>query len=116
MPTASRTISASCPDYDAVVWYLGDNRITQDPEDELIQTVFGQLPDIGVAERQQYLTMAVRDYLNEGGKLIHAGETAQYGGLPGISDVVGGLYYGSTATTPRSASSRRAFRASSTTA
>ena len=23
--------------YDAVVWYLGDNRITQDPEDELTQ-------------------------------------------------------------------------------
>ena len=38
--------------------------------------------------------MAVRDYLNEGGKLIHAGETAQYQGLPGISDAVGGLYYG----------------------
>ena len=79
--------------YDAVLWYLGDNRITQDPEDELIQTPFGRLPDIGVAERQQYLTIAVRDYLNEGGKLIHAGETAQYQGLPGISDAVGGLYY-----------------------
>jgi hypothetical protein len=80
--------------YDAVVWYLGDNRLTQDPEDELIQTPFGNLPDIGVAERQQYLTIAVRDFLNEGGKLIHAGETAQYQGLPGISDFVGGLYYG----------------------
>jgi len=79
--------------YDAVLWYLGDNRITQDPEDELIQTPFGELPDIGVAERQQYLTMSVRDYLNEGGKLVHAGETAQYSGLTGISDVVGGLYY-----------------------
>jgi Zinc carboxypeptidase/Immune inhibitor A peptidase M6 len=81
--------------YDAVVWYLGDNRITQDPEDELIQTPFGQLPDIGVAERQQYLTLAVRDYLNDGGKLIHAGETAQYSGLPGIGDAVGGLFYAS---------------------
>ncbi len=80
--------------YDAVVWYLGDNRITQDPEDELISTPFGQLPDIGVAERQQFLTMAVRDYLNEGGKLVHAGETAQHSGLPGIGDVVGGLFYG----------------------
>ena len=79
--------------YEAVVWYLGDNRITQDPEDELIQTPFGNLPDIGVAERQQYLTMAVRDYINGGGKLIHAGETAQYSGLPGIGDAVGGLYY-----------------------
>lgn len=79
--------------YDAVVWYLGDNRITQDPEDELISTPFGELPDVGVAERQQYLTIAVRDYLNEGGKLIHAGETAQYSGLPGIGDAVGGLLY-----------------------
>ena len=80
--------------YDGVVWYLGDNRLTQDPEDEEISTPFGELPDIAVAERQQYLTIAVRDYLNEGGKLVHAGETAQYSGLPGISDVVGGLYYG----------------------
>ena len=80
--------------YDAVVWYLGDNRITQDPEDELISTPFGQLPDIGVAERQQYLTLSMRDYLNEGGKLVHAGETAQHSGLPGIGDAVGGLFYG----------------------
>ena len=81
--------------YDAVVWYLGDNRITQDPEDELISTPFGELPDIGVAERQQYLTLAVRDYVNDGGKLVHAGETAQYSGLPGIGDAVGGLFYAS---------------------
>ena len=38
--------------------------------------------------------MAVRDYLNSGGKLVHAGETAQYSGLPGIGDAVGGLFYG----------------------
>ena len=80
--------------YDAVVWYLGDNRLTQDPEDEEIDTPLGSLPDIAVAERQQFLTMAVRDYLNDGGKLLHAAETAQYSGLPGISDAVGGLYYG----------------------
>jgi hypothetical protein len=80
--------------YKAIVWYMGDNRITQDPEDLLISTPFGQLADIGVAERQQYLTLAVRDFLNAGGKLIHAAETAQYSGLPGISDVVGGLFYG----------------------
>jgi Immune inhibitor A peptidase M6 len=47
-----------------------------------------------VAERQQFLTMAVRDYLNEGGKLVHASETAQHSGLPGIGDSVGGLFYG----------------------
>jgi hypothetical protein len=80
--------------YDAVLWYTGENRITQDPEDELISTPFGQLPDIGVAERQQYLTIAVRDYLNGGGKLVHAGESVQHQGLLGISDAVGGLYYG----------------------
>ena len=26
--------------YDAVLWYLGDNRLTQDPEDELTQYGF----------------------------------------------------------------------------
>ena len=36
----------------------------------------------------------MRDYLNEGGKLLHAGETTQYYGLPGISDAVGGIFYG----------------------
>nr|WP_064750587.1 M14 family metallopeptidase [Solirubrobacter soli] len=80
--------------YKAVVWYMGDNRITQDPEDFFTDTPFGPLPDVSVAEREQYLTIAVRDFLNEGGKLINAGETAQFSGFPGISDVVGGLYYG----------------------
>ena len=79
--------------YDAVVWYLGDNRVTRDVEDLLTESVFGPFPEMGVAERQQYLTMAVRDYLNDGGKLIHAGETVQHQGLPGFSDVIGGLYY-----------------------
>ena len=80
--------------YKAIVWYMGDNRITQDQEDFFTDTPFGPLPDISVAEREQYLTIAVRDFLNEGGKLINAGETAQFSGLPGITDVVGGLYYG----------------------
>jgi len=80
--------------YDAVVWYLGDNRLTQDPEDETISTPFGELPDMAVAEREQYLTMAVRDFLNEGGKLIHDGELTQYQGLPGFGEFVGGVYYG----------------------
>jgi Zinc carboxypeptidase/Immune inhibitor A peptidase M6 len=79
--------------YDAVVWYLGDNRVTRDAHDILTETYGGPLPEMGVAERQQYLTMAVRDYLNDGGKLIHAGETVQHQGLPGFSDVIGGLYY-----------------------
>ena len=80
--------------YDAIVWYLGDNRLTQDPEDVLTATPFGNLSDVAVAERQQYLTIAVRDFLNEGGKLVHAGETTQFEGRPGISDAVGGVYYG----------------------
>ena len=63
--------------YDSMLWYLGDNRLTQDPEDVLTDTyAFGELTDLSVAERQQYLTMSVRDYLNEGGKLALAGETA----------------------------------------
>jgi Zinc carboxypeptidase/Immune inhibitor A peptidase M6 len=81
--------------YDAVVWYLGDNRVTRDPADLITQTPFGNLPELAVAERQQYLTLAVRDYLNDGGKLVHAGETTQHEGFPGISDVVGGLFYAS---------------------
>lgn len=78
--------------YDAVLWYLGDNRLTQDPEDEFIQYGAAEYPDLAVAERQQYLTLAMRDYLNEGGKLAYAGETTAYYGLVG-SDV-GGIYYG----------------------
>lgn len=79
--------------YDAVLWYLGDNRLTQDEEDVLTDTfLFGPLPDLAVAERQQYLTMSVRDYLNEGGKLAHAGETSAYYGL--LGDQIGGIYYG----------------------
>jgi Zinc carboxypeptidase/Immune inhibitor A-like, MAM domain len=79
--------------YKAIVWELGDNRLTQDPEDFLTDTfLFGPVEDLAVAERQQFLTMAVRDYLNEGGKLAHTGETAQYFGQLGQS--VGGIYYG----------------------
>jgi hypothetical protein len=78
--------------YAAIVWYLGDNRLTMDPED-LLTSYFGQdYPDLSVAERQQYLTMAVRDFLNEGGKLLHAGETAGYFGLGGAA--FGGIWYG----------------------
>ncbi len=79
--------------YDAVIWEFGDNRLTQDPEDELTDTFqFGPLPDLAVAEKEQFLTMAVRDYLNEGGKLLQTGETTGYFGLLGGS--IGGIYYG----------------------
>jgi hypothetical protein len=78
--------------FDGVVWYLGDNRLTQDPEDLVTETFFGDFEDAAVAERQQYLTIAVRDFLNEAGKLVHAGETAAYYGQFG-SDL-GGIWYG----------------------
>lgn len=79
--------------YDGVLWYLGDNRLTQDQEDLLTETyLFGPQPDLSVAERQQYLTMAVRDFLNEGGKLALAGETVGYYGQ--LAGALGGIYYG----------------------
>jgi hypothetical protein len=79
--------------YDSVLWYLGDNRLTQDPEDALTETyAFGALTDLSVAERQQYLTIAVRDFLNEGGELALAGETAAYYGQ--LGGALGGIYYG----------------------
>jgi hypothetical protein len=78
--------------FDGVVWYLGDNRLTQDPEDEVTATPLGDLPDAAVAERQQYLTVAVRDFLNEGGKLVLTGETAAYHGV--LGSAIGGIYYG----------------------
>jgi hypothetical protein len=79
--------------YDSVLWYLGDNRLTQDEEDVLTETyLFGAVTDLSVAERQQYLTIAVRDFLNEGGKLALAGETTAYYGQ--LAGAIGGIYYG----------------------
>ena len=50
------------------------------------------MEDAAVAERQQYLTISVRDYLNEHGKLVHSGETAGYFGA--LGSTIGGIYYG----------------------
>ena len=79
--------------FDAVIWELGDNRLTQDEEDFITEhpLAFTQ-EDLSVAEREHYLTLAARDYLNEGGKLVHDGETTGYFGLLGSS--LGGIYYG----------------------
>lgn len=78
--------------YDAALWYLGENRLTQDPEDELTEVGTSLVPDLSVAERTQYLTISVRDFLNEGGKLAYAGETTGYYGV--LAGTLGGLYYG----------------------
>jgi hypothetical protein len=86
--------------YTAVLWYLGDNRLTQDPEDFITELPIVApgfaLPDSSVAERAQYLTLAIRDHLNAGGKLIHAGETTAWDGLLDelVGGVIGGIYYG----------------------
>ncbi len=54
--------------YDAVVWETGNDIITRD---------FGQ-PAGTSAELTLDLELAVRDYLNEGGKLLHTGKYAQF--------------------------------------
>ena len=79
--------------FDAVIWELGDNRLTQDEEDFLTEhpLSFTQ-EDLSVAEREHHLTLAARDYLNEGGKLAHTGETAGYYGA--LAGSIGGIYYG----------------------
>ena len=79
--------------FDAVVWETGDDRLVQDPEDALTDTfLFGPVPDIAVAERQHFLTIALRDYLNEGGKLRPGRREHQYHGLLGRA--LGGIFYG----------------------
>ena len=79
--------------FGAVVWESGDDRLPQQPADRFTNTfLLGPVPDIAVHERQQYVTLAVRDYINEGGKLVQAGENAQYQGLLGRS--LGGVFYG----------------------
>ncbi len=78
--------------FGAVVWYLGDNRLTQDPADELTEVAGREYRDLAVAARQQDLTIAVRDYLNAGGKIAYSGETAGYYGP--YSSSFGGLLFG----------------------
>lgn len=78
--------------YDAVVWELGDNRLTQEEGDVLTETFIGDVPDLSVAEAQQFTTIAIRDYLNEGGKVFQTGEYTGYFGTFG--DALGGAFYG----------------------
>ncbi|MEW9548083.1 M14 family zinc carboxypeptidase [Nonomuraea sp. NPDC050783] len=78
--------------FKGVVWELGDNRLSQAQQDVVTQTPLGDLPDADVKRSQQDLTVAVRDYLNEGGKLLYTGETAAYYGI--LDTIIGGIYYG----------------------
>jgi hypothetical protein len=79
--------------FKGVVWYLGDNRLTQDAADEFVPVGSQQFPDSQIADREVRTTLSVRDYLNEGGKLLYTGETTGYfGPLAGSNG--GGIYYG----------------------
>ena len=53
--------------YDAVLWYTGDDYITREP---------GQVPGTGTSRLALEEQLAVRDYLNEGGKVLYAGKHA----------------------------------------
>lgn len=53
--------------YRAVIWYTGDDLITREP---------GQAPGTGTSQLAFDEQIAVRDYLNEGGKLLFSGQHA----------------------------------------
>ena len=53
--------------YDAVVWYTGNDLLTREP---------GQGPGTGVARVSNEMVVNVRDFLNEGGKLLYTGQYA----------------------------------------
>lgn len=53
--------------YSAVIWYTGNDQLTRDP---------GQGAGTGVARLANDMILTVRDYLNDGGKLLHTGQYA----------------------------------------
>ncbi|MEO6712121.1 MAG: M14 family zinc carboxypeptidase [Mycobacteriales bacterium] len=53
--------------YDAVLWYTGDDYLTREP---------GQIPGTGTSRLALEEQIAVRDYMNEGGKVLYAGKHA----------------------------------------
>lgn len=75
--------------YDLVVWETGASRLGADAE--TINVLGTEQPDAAVSETQQNLTLAVRSYLNEGGRLIYAGDHAGYFGA--LAAQLGGVYY-----------------------
>ena len=86
--------------YETVLWYLGDNRLTQDRGGLHHRAAVLRAESACRTARspsgRSTSRIAVRDYLNEGGKLIHAGETTGYDGLLDelLGGVIGGIYYG----------------------
>jgi murein tripeptide amidase MpaA len=53
--------------YDAVIWFTGDDYLTREP---------GQVPGTGTSRLALKEVVAVRDYLNEGGKVFLGGKHA----------------------------------------
>ena len=53
--------------YDAVIWYTGDDYVTREPD---------QVPGTGTSRLALDEVVAVRDFLNEGGKLFYTGKNA----------------------------------------
>jgi hypothetical protein len=53
--------------YDAVIWYTGDDYLTREPD---------QVPGTGTSRLALDEVVAVRDFLNEGGKLFYTGKNA----------------------------------------
>ena len=53
--------------YDAVLWSTGDDYLTREP---------GQVPGTGTSRLALEEQVAVRDYINEGGKVLYAGKHA----------------------------------------
>lgn len=76
--------------YGAVVWELGDNQVTQTESDNAFD-LFGGGSQLGVSEVQHFLTLAMRDYMNEGGKLIAAGQYT--GWFNNDAQAFGGYFY-----------------------
>ena len=62
--------------YDAVLWYTGDDLVVREP---------GMGPEAGTSKLADDEILAVRAYLNDGGKLLYAGQNAAYGQLGGFA-------------------------------
>ena len=78
--------------YAAVVWYLGDNRLTQDPEDA-VTDLFGQeFPDLRWPSASSTSRWPSATSSTRAASSCYAGETAGYYGLGGAA--FGGIYYG----------------------
>jgi len=78
--------------YDAVLWELGENKITQEASDTSISFFGDAVSEAGVSEVHQYLTIAIRDYLNEGGPLVASGQYT--GWFSNNAGFFGGYFYG----------------------